>query len=71
MAADQPAKRVVYRWYLPAKPWAGPRAKPYLSSWHMDEAEAAKHGALRPELGSRMELGPPDDFNHGPRRLDQ
>lgn len=58
--------REVFRWYLPPKPWAGPRAKPYLSSWHMDAAEAAKLGALRPDPTSRVVL--PDEtgdgFNH-------
>ena len=47
-------KRVeTWRWWLPPKPWQGPRAKPYLSAYRMDREAAEKLGALRPEPGSR------------------
>jgi hypothetical protein len=42
-----------FQWKLPPKPWAGPRAKPYISSWKMTREEAAKHGAIEPVLESR------------------
>ena len=43
----------VYKWWLPPKPWGGPRARPYLSSWKMSREEAAKHGAIEPDLNTR------------------
>jgi hypothetical protein len=45
-----------YRWKLPPKPWNGPRAKPYISSWKMTREDAAKHGAIEPVLESREVL---------------
>ena len=43
----------VFRWYLPPRAGAGPRAKPYLSRWKMTAEEAAARGALRPEPATR------------------
>ena len=43
-----------YRWYMPVEPWRGPRAKPRLTSYHMDAEMAAERGALRPEPNSRQ-----------------
>jgi len=42
-----------FRWFLPPRPGAGPRAKPYLSGFKMNAAEAAAVGALRPDPSSR------------------
>ena len=36
----------VARYYLPPRPGAGPRAKPYASAWKMNAAEAAALGAV-------------------------
>ncbi len=49
-----------YRWYLPPKPWAGPRALPYLSSWSMDSDTAKRHGAIRPDLSTRTVIQVPE-----------
>jgi hypothetical protein len=43
----------MFKWWLPPAPWAGPRAKPYLSSFLMTADDAAKRGAIRPEPGTR------------------
>jgi hypothetical protein len=51
--------QVLYKWWLPAKPWAGKNAKPYLSSWHMDAESAAKLGATEFDPTTRKEI--PDD----------
>lgn len=49
-----PVKEVeAFRWHLPPKPWAGPRAKPYLSAWKFTAEDAAKLGALRPDPTTR------------------
>jgi hypothetical protein len=45
-----------FRWYLPPKPWAGPKAREYLSNWAMTAEEAAKHGAIRPDPSTRTVL---------------
>lgn len=48
---------IVSKWYLPAKTWDGPKAKPYLSRWLMDEETAKRYGGLWPEpSSSRMRL---------------
>jgi hypothetical protein len=50
----------VSKWYLPPKPWAGPRAQPYLSSWVMSADDAAKHSAIRPEPSTRTLIQVPE-----------
>jgi hypothetical protein len=42
-----------FLWWLPAEPWKGPRAKPRLSTYKMSAEEAAKVGAIEPQLSSR------------------
>lgn len=49
-----------FRWYLPPKPWAGPKALPYLSSWAMDAETAKRHGAIRPDPSTRTVLQVPE-----------
>lgn len=49
-----------YRWLLPAKPWSGPRAQPYLSAWPMSAEDAAKLGAIRPDLSTRTVIQIPE-----------
>jgi hypothetical protein len=42
-----------FRWYLPPEPHRGPRAKPRLSTYKMSREDAAKVGAVEPQLSSR------------------
>lgn len=49
-----------FRWYLPPKQWAGPKARPYLSSWLMDADTARRYGALRPEPSTRTVIRGPE-----------
>lgn len=42
----------LFKFWMPPKPWE-PKAKPYLSRWHMSQEDAAKVGALEPDLTTR------------------
>lgn len=46
-------ERILYRWWLPPPAWKKD-GKERLSTWHMDETEAKKHGATRRDAASRM-----------------
>ena len=43
-----------FRWYMPAPAWKGPRAKSYLTSYHMTVDEARARGAIEAERSSRQ-----------------
>lgn len=49
-----------FRWYLPPKPWAGPKAQPYLSAWAMDAETAKRYGAVRPDPSTRTVVEVPE-----------
>lgn len=51
-----------FRWWLPPR---FPGGRDRVSSWRMSAEQAAKHGALRPDLDSRELVDVPDD--PGPR----
>lgn len=44
----------IFKWYMPPPAHKGPRAKPYLTAYHMDADTAKERGAIRPEPSSRM-----------------
>lgn len=45
----------VSTWLLPPSPWAGPRAKPYPSTFKMTEEEARARGAVAMVPGTTEE----------------
>lgn len=43
----------LYKWWLPPKPWQRPKAQRYLSRNLMSAEDAAKVGAIEPDLSTR------------------
>lgn len=48
------------RWWLPPKPWQGPRAKPYLATFEMSDEQAKAAGALRIEPNTERWIDVPE-----------